>query len=78
MTNSHYNAPTQPYHTFPKNIFNYSHDSEHTNMHIIITKTRYIPKFYQQTYPTYESMGASDKDMQRGTILVFGLELIES
>ena len=41
-------------------------------------KIRYIPIFYQQTYQTYESMGYSDSDMQRGTILVFGLELTES
>ena len=41
-------------------------------MNVIITKTHYIPNFYQQTYPPYESMGASDRDMQRGTTLVFG------
>lgn len=35
------------------------------------------PKFYQQTYPTYESMGVNVRDMQRGTVLVFGLELTE-
>ena len=74
MSNNQNNAPTQPYNTFPENIFNYPHNSEHTNIHIIITKTRYISKFYQQAYPTYDLMGASDRDMQRGTILVFELD----
>ena len=30
-----------------------------------------MPNIYQQTYQTYESLGASDRDMQRGTTLVF-------
>ena len=49
----------------------YSHNSEHTHINIIITKIHYIPNFYKQTYQTYYSMGASDKDMQRETTLVF-------
>ena len=51
----------------------YSHNYEHTHINIIITKTHYIPNFYQQTYPTNDLIGASDKNMQRGTTLVFGI-----
>ena len=55
----------------------YPHNSEHTYIKIIITKAHYIPNFYQQTYPTYDSMEDSEKDMQRGTTLVFGIDLSE-
>ena len=51
----------------------YSHNSEHTDTNIKITKTHYIPYFYQKTNPIYDSIGASDKDIQRGTTLVIGI-----
>ena len=55
----------------------YSHNFENTYIDRIFTKAHYIPNFYQQTYPTYDSMGASDKNMQRGTTLVFGIDSSE-
>ena len=66
------NTATHTLHTFSS-----SHKSEYTEMYIIIMKTHYIPNFYQQTYPTYDSMGSSDKDMQWGTTLVFGIDSSE-
>ena len=52
-----------------------SHNSKHTYKHIIITKTRVIPIFYQKTYKTYDSIGASGRDMQRGTTLFFEMNI---
>ena len=48
-----------------------SYDFKHTYMNIFITKTKHTPNVYQKTYPTNESLGASDRDMQRGTTLFF-------
>ena len=55
----------------------YSHNSEHTYISIIITKAHYIPNFYQVTYSTIDSMGASGKDMKHGTTLVFNIDSSE-
>ena len=49
-----------------------SYDFKHTYMNIFITKTQHTPNIYKPTYPTYESFGASDRDMTRGTTLVSG------
>ena len=79
-SNSVYHGYTLHKHHFLLNFgqhAKYSHNSEHAHINLIITKTYYIQNFYQHTCPTYDSMGASDKDMQRGTILVFGLNLSE-
>ena len=45
-------------------------------MNIFITKIQHTPNIYQQTYSTYETLGSSDRDMQRGTTLVFGLNIL--
>ena len=55
----------------------YSHNFENTYIERIFTKAHYIPNFYQQTYPTYDSIGDSDKDMQRRTTLVFVIDSSE-
>ena len=47
-------------------------------MNIFNKKTHYMPNIYKQTYPTYESMGASDRDVQPGRTLVFGIDSSES
>ena len=36
-----------------------------------------MPNIYQKTYPTFESLGASEKDMQQGTTLVSGLNFLK-
>ena len=53
-----------------------SYDFKHTYMNIFITKTQHTPNIYQKTYKTYESLGASDKDMQWGTTIDFGLNIL--
>ena len=45
-------------------------------MNIFITNIQDTPNIFQQTYPTYESLGASVKDIQRRTTLVFGLNIL--
>ena len=53
-------------HIFHKNIGYYSYDSKHTFMNIFITETHYIPIVYQTKYPTYESMGSSEREYVKG------------
>ena len=43
-------------------------------MNMIFMKTHHIPNFYEQIYPTFKSMGATDRDMQWGSTLVFLLD----
>ena len=69
-----YTLHTHHYSPYYIQLAQYSYNSKHTHINITITKTHYIPDFYQQTYPTYDLMGASDKDMQQGTTLVFEFE----
>ena len=54
----------------------YSQNFEHAYLDINIKKTHFIPTLYQQTYPTYNSIGASDRDMQWGTTLVFEMNIL--
>ena len=58
-------------HIVSEHIGCHSYDFKHTYMNIFIKKMQHMPNINQQTYPTYESLGASDRDMQRGTTLVF-------
>ena len=64
-------------HVVSDHIGCHSYDLKHTLMNIFIRKIQHTPNIYQQTYPTYESLGASDRDMQRGTTLVFGIDSSE-
>ena len=61
-------------HNFGQHI-QYSHISEHAYVNINITKMNFILTLHQKKYSTYNSMGASDRDIQRGTTLVFGMNI---
>ena len=54
-----------------------SYDFKYTYINIVILKTQHTPNIYQQTYPSYESLGASYRDMQRGIALVFWLNILD-
>ena len=53
-----------------------SYDFKHTCMNIFITKMQHTPNIYMQTYSTNKSLGASDRDMQRGTTIVFEFNIL--
>ena len=52
-------------HIFLENIGCNFYNSKHIFMNIFITKTHNMPNIYQKIYPTYESMGVFNRDMQR-------------
>ena len=63
-------------HIVSEHIAYHTYYFKHSCINIFITKMQHTPNIYQQTHPTYKSLGASDTDMQRGTTLVFILNIL--